>query len=89
MVNTVLDDGAVCLPGRDLTNEEPDILERCLNGLNIVEPREGTCFSDLPDFNSEQHDFKLKELTFTFIHLADPFIQSDFHERALQKCIGQ
>ena len=26
--------------------------------------------------------------TFTFIHLADAFIQSDFQERALQKCIG-
>ena len=27
-------------------------------------------------------------LHFTFIHLADAFIQSDFQERALQKCIG-
>ena len=26
---------------------------------------------------------------FTFIHLADAFIQSDFRERALQKRIGQ
>ena len=26
---------------------------------------------------------------FTFINLADAFIQSDFQERALQKCIGQ
>ena len=26
--------------------------------------------------------------SFTFIHLADAFIQSDFQERALQKCIG-
>ena len=24
----------------------------------------------------------------TFIHLADAFVQSDFQERALQKCIG-
>ena len=27
-------------------------------------------------------------ITFTFIHLADAFIQSDFQERALQKCIS-
>ena len=26
--------------------------------------------------------------TFTFMHLADSFIQSDFQERVLQKCIG-
>ena len=28
------------------------------------------------------------ERTFTFMHLADAFIQSDFQERVLQKCIG-
>ena len=26
--------------------------------------------------------------TFTFMHLADAFIQNDFQKRALQKCIG-
>ena len=31
---------------------------------------------------------RLHYITFTFIHLADAFIQSDFQERALQKCIG-
>ena len=31
----------------------------------------------------------LQGRTFTFIHLAYAFIQSDFQERALQKCIGQ
>ena len=42
----------------------------------------------------EQHMKKYKRtigkrsLTFTFMHLADAFIQSDFQERALQKSIG-
>ena len=27
-------------------------------------------------------------MTFTFMHLADTFILSDFQERALRKCIG-
>ena len=34
------------------------------------------------------HTPQMYVLTFTFIHLADAFIQSDFQERALQKCIG-
>ena len=29
------------------------------------------------------------KVTFTLIYLADAFIQSDFQERGLQKCIGQ
>ena len=31
---------------------------------------------------------RLGSSTFTVIHLADTFIQSEFQERALQKCIG-
>ena len=33
-------------------------------------------------------NFRLYFITFTCIYLADAFIQSDFQERALQKCIG-
>ena len=38
-------------------------------------------------------DFKMwtikLQYLFAFIHKADTYIQSDFQERALQKCIGQ
>jgi len=45
-------------------------------------------FSDVHEVTANLNILQGRTFTFTCINLPDAFIQSDFQERALQKCIG-